>query len=689
MSAGKHLSLVLLLFVLANATSLAQKSVTEDGKWVDFIYELIDFIDSEEEITQLYNELSSLLSNPINVNSATKEDLEKYPFLSDRQVESLLTYRDKYGPMVDPYELRLVPGFDYQTINYFIPFIVAEKKDKQERKDSLKEMLKWGRHELQMRGDVTLQEKKGYAEGSDSLLGKNPNARYLGEPFYSYVKYDFSSKDRLQIGLLAEKDRGEPLFTNSRRGFDFYSGHLVVKDIGALNTLALGHYRVSFGQGLIINNDFSFGKSSLAATAYKRSGGIKRHHSTDESNYLQGIAAAFNLGRGILSAFYSFRSIDGIGTDSIITSIKTDGLHNLYREENKRSIASMQAMGGDYTYKGNFFKIGVTGLYYQFSKSYEPTLRLYNDNYFRGKNNYNVGIHYEFAAKGLKFFGETAISKSGGIGTLNGLLLSPISTLQLSLLQRYYAPTYHAYYSKAFGEASQVIDEMGLYMSFQWSLHRKWTLSGYLDVYKFATPHYGIDAPSSGYDFQAVVNYSLIKGIDLSGQYRHRTKPKNWKPEGEKINRIGETDQDRFKIQMRAAWSDVVSTKTNIEAIFYRGADRLSKSNGWIVGQQVSWKPQRVPFVIDGYIGLFQTDDYWSSVYSTEKSLLYTFSVPKFYGKGYRLAVNIKYQPIERIAIYLKYGRTHYFDRDLLGTDLEEISGNARDDLYLLVRCKF
>lgn len=689
MSAGKHLSLVLLLFVLANVTSLAQKSVTEDGKWVDFIYELIDFMESEEEITQLYNELSSLLSNPLNVNSATKEDLEKYPFLSDRQIESLLSYRNKYGPMVDPYELRLVPGFDYQTINYFIPFIVAKKADKQVVKESLREILKWGKHELQMRGDITLQEKKGYAEGSDSLLNKNPNARYLGEPFYSYLKYAFTTKDRLQVGFLAEKDRGEPLFKNSRRGFDFYSGHLVVKDIGALNTLALGHYRVSFGQGLIINNDFSFGKSSLAATAYKRSGGIKRHHSTDESNYLQGIAAAFNLGRGTLSAFYSFKSIDGIGTDSIITSIKTDGLHNLYREENKRSIASMQAVGGDYTYKGNFFKVGLTGLYYQFSKSYEPTLRLYNDNYFRGKNNYNVGIHYEFAAKGLKLFGETAISKSDGIGTLNGLLLSPIPTLQLSLLQRYYAPTYHAYYSKAFGEASQVIDEMGLYMNFQWSLHRKWTLSGYLDVYKFATPHYGIDAPSSGYDFQAVANYSLIKGIDLSGQYRHRTKPKNWKPEGEKINRIGETEQDRLKVQMRAAWSEVVSTKTNLEAIFYRGADRLSKSNGWIVGQQVSWKPQRAPLVIDGYIGLFQTDDYWSSVYSTEKSLLYTFSVPKFYGKGYRLAVNIKCQPIERVAIYLKYGRTHYFDRDLIGTDLEEISGNARDDLYLLVRCKF
>jgi hypothetical protein len=72
-----------------------------------------------------------------------------------------------------------------------------------------------------------------------------------------------------------------------------------------------------------------------------------------------------------------------------------------------------------------------------------------------------------------------------------------------------------------------------------------------------------------------------------------------------------------------------------------------------------------------------------------EKSLLYAFSIPSFYGKGERLALNLRYELNEHFIFQAKYGRTHYRDRKVIGSDLEQIEGNQKNDLYLQLRIKF
>lgn len=44
-----------------------------------------------------FEELTDLKENPINLNTATKEQLERFPFLSDRLIENILYYLYKYG----------------------------------------------------------------------------------------------------------------------------------------------------------------------------------------------------------------------------------------------------------------------------------------------------------------------------------------------------------------------------------------------------------------------------------------------------------------------------------------------------------------------------------------------------------------------------------------------------------------
>lgn len=103
----------------------------------------------------------------------------------------------------------------------------------------------------------------------------------------------------------------------------FYSLYLLIRNIGHIKTLALGNYRVSYGYGLVINTDFGMGKTATLSTLGNKSRGIRKHSSTDEYNYFQGMAVSYKLAkRWTLDGFYSYRKMDGIVDNQFIRSLK-------------------------------------------------------------------------------------------------------------------------------------------------------------------------------------------------------------------------------------------------------------------------------------------------------------------------------------------------------------------------------
>jgi hypothetical protein len=92
---------------------------------------------------------------------------------------------------------------------------------------------------------------------------------------------------------------------------------------------------------------------------------------------------------------------------------------------------------------------------------------------------------------------------------------------------------------------------------------------------------------------------------------------------------------------------------------------------------------------MDGYLAWFHTDDYNSRVSSYEKNILYAFNMPSFYGDGMRFALTFRLDIWKRLSLSANLAHTHYWDRDLIGTDTEEISGSDKTDLYALLRWKF
>jgi hypothetical protein len=79
----------------------------------------------------------------------------------------------------------------------------------------------------------------------------------------------------------------------------------------------------------------------------------------------------------------------------------------------------------------------------------------------------------------------------------------------------------------------------------------------------------------------------------------------------------------------------------------------------------------------------FETDDYNSRLYAYENDVLYSFSIPVFYEKGYRYYLNINYDLSRKLSAWFRISQTIYPNRSSIGSGLDEINGNRKTEIKL------
>ena len=200
------------------------EEVLEDLSVNNDINNSVNSLNWENEL----EELSNRLQEPVNLNSATREQLEQFPFLSDIQIEHLLAYIYIHGQMETIYELQLVEELDRQTIQYLLPFVCIKAINNEPAfrwKTMLKDAGRYGKNEVLTRLDIPFYKRKGYEQ------------TYLGPSVYNSVKYTFRYRDQLYAGGVAEKDAGEPLAAlHNRYGYDYNSFYIFLQNCGRMKS---------------------------------------------------------------------------------------------------------------------------------------------------------------------------------------------------------------------------------------------------------------------------------------------------------------------------------------------------------------------------------------------------------------------------------------------------------------------
>lgn len=694
-----HKIISFFIFFIVIIGFLQSQEPVKPDKEPDIIDQKLEIIseklDAELDYTELLEFLEHYENNPLDLNHASAQELKQLIFLNDVQINNLLQHIQQHGKLMSLYELQAINGFDLQTIQNILPYVKIDA-DPQRRHFSLKAIQMEGKHQVFTRYQRIFEEQKGFSSIDAEELKNSPNSRYLGSPDKLFFKYRFTYLNNISWGLTAEKDAGEAFYNDSIKGFDFYSAHLYISNIGVIKKLAIGDYSIQFGQGLTAWSGVSFGKSSDVINIRKNGLGIRPYTSVDENRFMRGVATTLSWKKFDFTPFYSRNKIDANINEydsltqeiAAISALQETGLHSTPGEIADKNALLLQTYGANIQYQNKGLNLGFTNINYYFEHELLKTPNYYNTFEFSGNHLSNYSLDFSYIFRNMNVFGEFAQSDNGGMAYLSGFLLSLSAKTSLSVLYRNYERDYQSLYSSAFGEASRNINETGLFTGVLYKPHVYWTVSVYLD--RFSYPWLKSDAkvPTYGYDGLIQVNYKPGKRIEMYARYKQELKEITVNDDDEIIDPTVERDKRSYRFHVSYRLLDYVTFKNRVEFSSYKvGNDATTE--GMLIYQDVSYKPMKKPYALTLRYALFETDDYNNRIYTYENDVLYAYSIPAYFGKGSRYYLVAKYRLSRHLTAYGRISQFYYLNQAVIGSGLTEIQGNKKTELKLQLRYVF
>ena len=669
-----------LFFIAISFFTVAQE--TDPTRNLEAIIEsIIENLDEETDVTLIIEDLEELAENPLNINTASEFELSKLHILNDIQIQKLLNYRNEFGTVYTLFELNTIDGITPDLLTKMAPFIWFGPAEQEP--ESFSNVLKYGNHQLLLRSLGTTQKPLGYQPKEDGTVP------YEGARDRFYTRYRFQSGDRISVGLTAEKDPGEAFFSGSNKnGFDFYSGHVSIKVNSVVQNITVGDFLVRSGQGLVLWQGFSSGKSVYSMNISKTNQGVRPFTSTDENLFFRGAATTLKFGNAKLSLFYSQKNDDAnlATSDSLgnyFTSLQTSGYHRTESEIIDEKTVKHTNLGAVGTWSFKNLKVGATLLHQQFEIPFIRSDQLYNKFRFSGTENFTAGADYLFSKGKYQLFGEAAISKSKGKAILQGAIAHVNDQLSFSALFRHFDKNYHALWANTFAEGSSTNNESGLYFGTRILPVKFVTLSAYSDFYRSEWINFTTAGPSKGWDVFTQADFRFSNKFQFYFRFKNEEKEQKFTQNEMYINLPERIQKTRLHFQFTP--SEIITLKTRFEHAFYKGTE---KENGFMVFQDVQFAPVSVPLNLSARVAWFNTESYNSRIYAYENDLLYTFSIPAYYGKGIRTYLNLKYKINEKLDIWFKVANTSWSDRETISSGYNEIAGNQKTELKFQLRLK-
>ena len=633
--------------------------------WDDFIQSLTyDQENMEEEAwLQYIEQLEWLHSHPMDINTATPDEMALLPFLTPGQIEAIQAYVHLDGPMKSLGELALIPALDYQARQVLPLFFVVKHTKTEKYRDG-----NWF-HNMQntvdSRIDIPLYYRKGYQTG-----------KYSGNPLYNRIRYSLES-DHVNIGAHAKKDPGEGFY-------DSFGGYAMMRNKGAVRTAIIGDYRAGWGEGLVISRGTSTSKSNLMSNT---SQGVRPMTGMSESGFLRGIA--ITLGKngdwdrrsnfsmsGTL--FASYRSLDAtLNDDGNAQTIIDNGYHRTESEIAKKNNTRSALVGAHLQADIGHFSVGATGYWQHFDRILSPGDDRYRRWYPRGKDFGVMGLHGGYSYYRWTVSAEVAYSTgNGGVATLGRVQWLASRNLKIGALGRYYSHKFYSFQAAAICENSRVQNETGAMLRVESKPWDRLAITAYADFFADYWPRYGMTSSSRGQEIMIEGKWDASKKHAFSMRYQMKRKAAN--------------DLILPHHRARAQWTFLPSAKWKMQstAVVHMAP---TKEPGFGLSQLIQGKMLKEDALRLGFMaGYFHAPDYQARIYIYEPALWNSSSSTSFYGHGFRLAGTIRYTfPKAHWMIEFKYSLTHMLDRESMSSGLQEIFSPTRQDISVQVRMMY
>ncbi len=642
---------------------------------------------SEIDYSALTEDLNYFARHKLNLNSAEIADLQALVVLSDAQIQSLFHHISKYGKLKSIFELQSVVGMELLTIRWLQPFVFVNDEDGFSD-FSFQRLCEEGTHDVLFRTKRTLQEQAGFIP--DPVTGKK---NYLGSEYGTYMRYRFQYRRNILLGITMENDVGEPL----RKGPDFKSASLFIREAKGLKQLAIGDYQVQFGQGLTCWNSMAFGKSSFSVQVKRNAQNLRPYSSVNENNFFRGVGATFGNKFFSTTLFVSRRKLDATFTNDtvlsddkqVVSAIALGGFHRTESERANENALTEDIYGGNVQLQRGMWKLGAVAVHRSFSDSISAKTDWYAQGKFSGMNQHVIGAYAEGVWQNVSLFGEVSRSSNGAWASVFGLTSALHARVSATLLFRDFDTDFQAVYSNVLAEGNSVLpsNERGMYASVQAQLSKKISLNVYTDGVQFPWLKYQVTAPSSFCDNLIQFNYRPDKKHEFYARMRIR----RTSTDKNALNRVDfPVDKLSQQIRLNFIFSPTESLKLHSRLEFVKtNEEGLPNETGYLIFQDVIWKKMNVPFSVTFRYALFQADTWNARLYAYENDVLYSYSIPAYYGKGARIYGIFKFDVRTNVDVWFRIAQWTYTDRDFISSGNSMISGFRKTDCTLQMRMQF
>lgn len=707
---GLNFLFAFMAYGIAAANSDPSSVMEEPGKTGTFdpqnlavlIADSVDPADFESETAyEAYiEELMELF--PIDLNTATKENLILVPGISIKLVNSILEHRPKNGFSTSE-DLLSIPGIGPITLSRINPWVTVNQRGSRGRLRSS------GLNALHY---LRFQQSFPVSTGYRSKDGEPPT--YPGSPSRLYHRQAIIT-DRVTANLTQVKLPGEPV--RKPQGADFTSANLQITGLGPIKQLVTGDYTLRFGQGLVVWSAASFGKGGPAHNApYRRARGITPYQSSGQIRFFRGAATDISLRKEkknssapartelLLTAFYSKRNKSAVELDGdTIRPPSSNPYHRTDTERSRRHNTREFVHGANLLIRNNEWSLGAT--YFSFELD-RPVIPHPQSSPCQGSTNQSLGTYFDAQKGRLKLFGEYAAgisncgshknmqqqspltSRSAWIAGLSGEMTENLDWI-FSL--RSFGRDYWSEYGNGFGEGSGVpANQKGWYMGFRVRPTSRLMIQSFLDRFVFPAPRRGHTRSSSGYETMLHATYRSgpRRNLQLRIRYKntyaefenHDDWNRSYRISGRYARlsiRLQENRQvhSRLFIRPQIDWIQTGSTDDN-------------KKSGFAISKAIRWQVFRT-LRLDGNMSFFETDDFTSRLYLHEYDLTHVMGSRMVYGVGRTSGIVARYNPVHWLVAEGVYKRIRYADRPAVGSGNDLTVGPVRSYMGLQLRIRY
>ncbi|MFD2036767.1 helix-hairpin-helix domain-containing protein [Belliella marina] len=689
--------LILFHFTLVNAQTYRKNEINIEK----LIEELFAMQQDEDDYENMYEGLLQLFLNPIHLNKTNPEELKSIYILNPYQINSFFEYKKAFGDLISIYELQAIPGFDLETIYKIIPFVTLDDRSESSNRPLWERITKERDAYFIFRQNRVLETRRGFTP-PDTLSNGRLTSRYMGDPNNLYARFRIQHSKDFSLGFTIDKDPGEQFIwdpNTKRYGFNFLSYHFTLYNQNRWKTITVGDFQAQFGQGLVYGAGFSVGKGAETITTVRRSSiGLRPYTGAMEFGFFRGVGATYKHGGLEASLLLSHAPRDGnvqaiLDTldqeELIISSLQLSGLHRTPTEIAYKDQVRERNLGGNiqYTHRNKQLQLGTNTLFTSYSQTFQRNPQVYNQFEFSGQQNYIQSLYFSYNLQNYYLFGETARSKSGGYGSVLGMMSSLGRYIDFSLLWRKFDRNFHTFYGNAFSENTRPINERGIYMGLNFRPNTRYNWSIYYDQFKFPWIKFRTYAPSQGHEWLTRFSYRPSKTTLLFIQFREESKARN----------VSETRpfQSTYQLSQGKKWNYVInldykinenwSLKSRVMGSRFDFDSQITK--GFAISQDLNADYQK--WRISTRFVLFETDDYDNRQYIYERNVLWAFSIPALQGQGMRYYTLAQYRLNPKLTIWARFSRTIYTDRESIGSGLQTIEGNRQTEAIFQLRYQF